>query len=316
MSEDLESTVASEPVNPADETERPRTELEDLTRRFWVGLALSLPVFILSAREAFGARYFEPIRFYGNYSIQAALSGVVIFWAGGPIFWRLGNPTPLANATNFNLARAGIAGAWLFSVAGVAFFPMLGRHTIDPVPVFFDSAVLVTLLALRVQVSKTKLIVKVNLQNPATSDPLAPPAQISAFRSSQFPIPNSQFLSRYEATVIAIAVLTLALWLCFGTYPSLMQAPEKAAARAIAAAVAVLIAASPVAMYLTESLSNQEVPRRNHRFAIIHSAITIPIVAGLFCPLFGLRLTPMFAGLAMALGSLIILRKTRRLRRA
>jgi YHS domain-containing protein len=45
----------------------------DMARRFWVGLALSVPLMILAMREMMGFRVFEETRFYLNYLIQLGL---------------------------------------------------------------------------------------------------------------------------------------------------------------------------------------------------------------------------------------------------
>jgi cation transport ATPase len=193
--------------------------------------------------------------------------------------------------TKFTLVRMGVLASWLFSLASVAFFPMLGRHTIEPVPVFFDSAALVTLLALRVQMLEAKTV-------------RATPAN------------RASVPALYEPLVIGAAVLTFALWLCLGTNPSLMQAPEKAAARALASAVAVLIAASPCALGLATSMSSREGVKHNVLFAFIYGAAIIPIAAGLLYPFFGIRFNPMLAGVAMILSSLFVVLNARRLRRA
>ena len=76
--------MALEPVTPTAGEEGVDAEAGDMARRFWVGLALSLPIFILAMREMLGVRYFEEARFEGNYLIQLGLGTAWFFGRAGP----------------------------------------------------------------------------------------------------------------------------------------------------------------------------------------------------------------------------------------
>jgi Cu+-exporting ATPase len=65
----------------------PNVELIDMTRRFWIALALTLPVFALEmGAHIFGAHAFIDPKFSGW--IQFALATPVVLWAGWPFFVR------------------------------------------------------------------------------------------------------------------------------------------------------------------------------------------------------------------------------------
>ena len=145
-----------EPATPgaADEAETAGTG--DLARRFWIGLALSIPVMILAMRDMMGYRVFEAARFEGNYLTQFALSTAVVFWAGRPILQRARRSVAARRANMFTLIGMGVMAAWLFSVASLALSPRLTNGTIEPIPVYFDSAAMITLLALLGQMLEAK----------------------------------------------------------------------------------------------------------------------------------------------------------------
>ena len=140
--------MALEPMSPAALGEESSAEDKDIARRFWIGLALSIPVVILAMREMGGARYFERARFEFNYLVQLVLSGFVVFWAGRPLLLRARQSLALRSANMFTLIGMGVLAAFLFSLASYALAPRVGRHTFDPLPVYFDSAAMITVLAL------------------------------------------------------------------------------------------------------------------------------------------------------------------------
>ena len=128
----------------------------DLARRFWIGLALSVPVMILAMRDMMGFRVFEAARFEVNYLIQFGLGTAVVFWAGRPILERAWRSVVLRSANMFTLIGMGVMAAYVFSVASLALTPRTSHHTLEVIPVYFDSAAMITVLALLGQMLEAK----------------------------------------------------------------------------------------------------------------------------------------------------------------
>jgi Cu+-exporting ATPase len=145
--------MALEPRLPAEE--RP-PELEDMTRRFWVGLALTAPVLALSMSEMIPGRPVGRILSHAWLNgIQLALATPVVVWCGWPFFQRarisIRNLTP----NMFTLIAMGTGAAYLQSVlATVApgVFPSSFRGADGSIGVYFETAAVITVLVLLGQV--------------------------------------------------------------------------------------------------------------------------------------------------------------------
>jgi len=145
-----------EPKTPAAAEDAESAGAGDLARRFWTGLALSVPLMILAMRDMLGYRVFEETRFEINYLIQLGLATAVVFWAGRPILERAWRSLVLRSANMFTLIAMGVLAAYLFSVASLALTPRIHRNTIEAIPVYFDSAAMITLLTLLGQMLEAK----------------------------------------------------------------------------------------------------------------------------------------------------------------
>jgi len=127
----------------AEEEENP--ELTDMTRRFWIGAGLSLPVFILGMLEIY------PI-------VQLALATPVVLWAGWPLLQRGWASMVNRSPNMFTLIATGIGTAYLHSLIATLFF--------SGVPIYFEAAAVITTLVLLGQVlelrarSRTGLAIK------------------------------------------------------------------------------------------------------------------------------------------------------------
>lgn len=123
--------------------EAPNLELSDMTRRFWIGLALTLPVFGLEmGGHLFGLR--------GSPWVQFVLSTPVVLWAGAPFFVR-GWASLVNRALNmFTLIALGTGVAYGFSVVALFAPQMISAH--GHVPVYFEAAAVITVLVLLGQV--------------------------------------------------------------------------------------------------------------------------------------------------------------------
>ncbi|MBS0298241.1 MAG: copper-translocating P-type ATPase [Proteobacteria bacterium] len=132
----------------------PNPELADMTRRFRIGLALAVPVFGLEM----GDHLFDLHRFIApgvSNWVQFALSTPVVLWAGAPFFVRGWASLRTRNLNMFTLIAMGVGVAWLYSVGGVfapGLFPLALRGMDGSVPVYFEAAAVITVLALLGQV--------------------------------------------------------------------------------------------------------------------------------------------------------------------
>jgi Cu+-exporting ATPase len=134
--------------------EGPSAELRDMTRRFWVGLALSLPVLAL---EMSGHLLHARMLLSDSASnwIQLAFATPVALWAGWPFFERGWASVKNRSLNMFTLIAMGIGVAWAYSVvatAAPAVFPPAFRNPDGSVAVYFEAAAVITVLVLLGQV--------------------------------------------------------------------------------------------------------------------------------------------------------------------
>ncbi|WP_082167331.1 heavy metal translocating P-type ATPase [Methylobacterium aquaticum] len=132
----------------------PSDELVDMTRRFWIGLALTAPVFVLEM----GGHLFGLTERLGqqnaNY-LQLLLATPVVLWAGWPFFVRAVASVQSRNLNMFTLVAMGTGVAWLYSVVATlapGLFPTALRGHDGAVPAYFEAAAVITILVLLGQV--------------------------------------------------------------------------------------------------------------------------------------------------------------------
>ncbi|MDB5452905.1 MAG: copper-translocating P-type ATPase [Caulobacteraceae bacterium] len=133
----------------------PNPELADMTRRFWIGLVLTLPVFVLEM----GGHLFGLADRIGGQQVsnwvQLALATPVVLWAGAPFFARGWRSVVSRNLNMFTLIALGTGVAWLYSVAATVApgaFPAALRDHHGAVPAYFEAAAVITVLVLLGQV--------------------------------------------------------------------------------------------------------------------------------------------------------------------
>ena len=147
--------MALEPMTATADDANP--ELEDMTRRFWVCLALTAPLLLLSMGEmAIGqesiARLF-PGRTFSWF--QLALATPVVLWGALPFFERGWASIVNRSPNMFTLISLGTGAAYVYSVAATLFpgaFPNSFRDHHGNVPVYFEAAAVITTLVLLGQV--------------------------------------------------------------------------------------------------------------------------------------------------------------------
>ena len=145
--------MALEPVMVTAET-GPSPELADMTRRFWVGVALSIPVVVLSMGGDLIPAIHDLISRRASAWAQLVLATPVVLWAGWPFFERGWTSVRTLKLNMFTLIAMGTGVAWLFSVVGTlapGLFPDAFRMD-GVVDVYFEAAAVITTLVLLGQV--------------------------------------------------------------------------------------------------------------------------------------------------------------------
>ena len=144
--------MALEPLSAADEGDT--SDLEDMSRRLKVGVALSIPLLLIAMSDSLPQL---PLRHWlgpwFNWA-QGLLGTPVVLWSGGPFFERAWASFKRRRLNMFSLIGLGMATAWTFSVVALlwpqllpAAFKMHGAA-----PLYFESAAAITCLVLLGQV--------------------------------------------------------------------------------------------------------------------------------------------------------------------
>ncbi|MCA0201035.1 MAG: heavy metal translocating P-type ATPase [Proteobacteria bacterium] len=145
--------MALEPVAVSAES-GPNPELQDMTRRFWVGLALALPVVVLEM----GAHLTDLHHLVSaqlSTWIQLVLATPVVLWAGWPFFVRGWQSLRTRKLNMFTLIAIGTGVSWLYSIVAAVspeLFPAAFRSGEGTVAVYFEAAAVITVLVLLGQV--------------------------------------------------------------------------------------------------------------------------------------------------------------------
>jgi len=145
--------MALEPVLVTAET-GPNTELLDMTRRFWVGVVLSIPVLILGMGGDLFPALHDFISPRASAWTQLVLATPVVLWAGWPFVERGWTSVRTRHLNMFTLIAMGTGVAWLFSVVATVapgVFPDAFRMD-GAVDVYFEAAAVITTLVLLGQV--------------------------------------------------------------------------------------------------------------------------------------------------------------------
>jgi Cu+-exporting ATPase len=127
-------------------------ELTDMTRRFWVSLALTLPVFAVAMGEMLpgnplGARFSGPTLAW----LQFMLATPVVLWGGWPFFVRGWRSLRSGHLNMFTLIALGTGVAWAFSTLALVvpgWFPDSFRGHHGQVAVYFEAAAMIVTLVL------------------------------------------------------------------------------------------------------------------------------------------------------------------------
>ncbi len=147
--------MALEPKIPQSgtaDTEEENAELLDMTRRFWIGAALTLPVFLLAMAHLIPA--LNVVSENISRWLQFICSTPVVLWAGWPFFKRGWRSIKTMQLNMFTLIAIGVSTAYVFSAVAMLLpnlFPHSMRHH-GGVGIYFEAAAMIVVLVLLGQV--------------------------------------------------------------------------------------------------------------------------------------------------------------------
>ncbi|HHQ48656.1 MAG TPA: heavy metal translocating P-type ATPase [Acidobacteria bacterium] len=134
--------------------EEENAELKDMTRRFWVSLVLTLPVFIISMGEYIPGVSFGIPR-HTMTIIELILTTPVVLWGGWPFFVKGWQSVVNRSLNMFTLIGLGTGVAYAYSVVAAlipSIFPPSFRDLQGNVSVYFEAAAVIVTLVLLGQV--------------------------------------------------------------------------------------------------------------------------------------------------------------------
>jgi len=135
-------------------------ELVEMKRRFWIALALSIPVMVSAMGMHLPGRPLERLMSADMWGwLELAFSTPVVFWAGWPFFQRFWASLVHRSLNMFTLIGLGVGVAYLYSVVAKFFpqiFPASFRSGSGEVAVYFEAAAMITTLVLLGQVLEIK----------------------------------------------------------------------------------------------------------------------------------------------------------------
>ncbi|WP_395077428.1 heavy metal translocating P-type ATPase, partial [Hyphococcus sp.] len=148
--------MALEPETVSLKDAEDTSELDSMTRRFWVGAALSIPLFIYAMGDFIPGKPFENL-LPGAWPqwIQFALATPVVLWGGWPFFVRGIQSVRTMNLNMFTLIALGVGVAYIFSVVATVapgVFPDAFHGMHGQVAVYYEAAAVITTLVLLGQV--------------------------------------------------------------------------------------------------------------------------------------------------------------------
>jgi len=135
-------------------------ELVDMLRRFWIGLVLTVPVFLIGMSDLIPGAPLQNLISPSTLAwIQLVLSSPVVLWCGWPFFVRAWQSITYRSLNMFTLIGLGVGVAYSFSLVAT-FFPQIFPDSIkghgNAVPVYFEAAAVITTLVLLGQVLELK----------------------------------------------------------------------------------------------------------------------------------------------------------------
>ena len=136
--------------------EEDTSELDDMTRRFWISAIFTVPLAIYAMGDLIPGKPLEGLLPAGWAQwAQFALAVPVVLWGGWPFFQRGARSLRTMNLNMFTLISLGVGVAFIFSLVATALpgiFPHAFRNEAGEVSVYFEAAAVITTLVLLGQV--------------------------------------------------------------------------------------------------------------------------------------------------------------------
>lgn len=133
-------------------------EYKDMSRRFWIALVLTLPVFALEmGGHVLGLKHLVSAQM--SVWVQMILATPVVLWCGWPFFERGWQSLKTRHLNMFTLVAMGTGVAWAYSMVAALLpgvFPETFRSSDGIVAVYFEAAAVITTLVLLGQVLELK----------------------------------------------------------------------------------------------------------------------------------------------------------------
>ena len=138
------------------EAEEDTSELDDMSRRFWVSSILAIPVFILAMVADLVPSWLpDGLAMQTVQWIEFVLATPVVIWGGWPFYVRAVQSVRTWNLNMFTLIGLGVSVAWTYSVVALllpGIFPEVMKMEGGLVDVYFEAAAVITALVLLGQV--------------------------------------------------------------------------------------------------------------------------------------------------------------------
>lgn len=151
--------MALEPMGIPEGDTGPNPELVDFTRRFWIGLIFTVPVFILAMGPLIGL----PIKDWIGHRVAAwaelVLAAPVVLWSGWPFFERCVASFRNRSPNMWTLIGIGVGAAFVYSCVAVIVpwaFPETFRNAGGAVGIYFEAAAVIVVLVLLGQILELK----------------------------------------------------------------------------------------------------------------------------------------------------------------
>ena len=153
-------------LEPMDATaEEDTSELRDMTLRFWISLALSVPLLLITMSEFIPGVNIHHWMGINTFNwLQAILGAPVVLWGGWPFFVRAWASFKTLNLNMFSLIGLGTAAAFLFSIFALMFpFMLPAAFKMNGIiPLYFEAAAVIITLVLMGQVMELRARSKTN----------------------------------------------------------------------------------------------------------------------------------------------------------